>query len=347
MSGSSPRHKASERFDEKGTDGVRTLLRRLAIYLFTAWTTITVNFILPRLMPGDPIQQLIGKLQGRVTPEMIKAIKAQFGQGLNQSMWTQYVHYINQLLHGDLGISITLSSPVSDVLSSQIWWTVGLIGVGAVVSFFIGTALGVLFGWTRGSRADVVIPAATFLQSVPYYFLGTILIMIFAATLHWFPLMGAYDPSLSPDWSWTYIASVLRYGELPLASIVLSSLAGWMLGMRNMMVTTMSEDFVLMAVAKGLSRRRVMWHAARNAVLPSVANLALTIGLLVSGSLLVEQIFNYPGVGNLLVNAVGNEDYPLLQGIFLLITFTVLGANFLADALYYVLDPRTRTAAVH
>jgi peptide/nickel transport system permease protein len=298
-------------------------------------------------MPGNPIQQLIGKLQGRVTPEMIAAIKAQFGQGLDKSLWTQYFHYLHNLFNGDLGVSITLSQPVSNVLGSQLWWTIGLIGSAAILSFILGTALGVFFGWTRGSRADAAIPVATFLQSVPYYFLGTLLIMIFATTLHWFPLLGAYDPSLTPGFNWTYIASLLRYGELPIASIVLSSLAGWMLGMRNMMVTTISEDFVLMAVAKGLPRRRVMWHAARNAVLPSVANLALTIGLLVSGSLLVEQIFNYPGVGNLLVSAVSNEDYPLLQGIFLLITFTVLGANFLADALYYILDPRTRTATVH
>ena len=326
---------------------MKALGRRLALYAVTAWATITANFFLPRLMPGDPIQQLIGKLTGRVTPEMIAAIKAQFGKGLNQPLWEQYWHYLGQLSRGDLGMSITLSAPVGQVLSAQLWWTIGLIGTAAVVSFFIGTSLGVYFGWTRGSRADAVIPFATFLQSVPYYFLGTILIMIFATSLHWFPLMGAYDPSLSPEWSWTYVASLLRYGELPIASIVLSSLAGWMLGMRNMMVTTMSEDFVLMAVAKGLPRRRVMWHAARNAVLPSVANLALTIGLLVSGSLLVEQIFNYPGVGNLLVNAVGNEDYPLLQGIFLVITFTVLGANLLADVLYYVLDPRTRTGTVH
>ena len=325
---------------------MRSLIRRIVLYVITAWVTLTVNFFLPRLMPGDPIQQLIGKLQGRVTPEMIAAIKAQFGQGLDQPVWVQYWHYLGNLLHGDLGISITLSAPVGQVLFSQLWWTIGLIGTAAVLSFIIGTSLGVLFGWTRGSRLDAIIPTATFLQSVPYYFLGTILIMVFATTLHWFPLMNAYDPSLTPSWSWDYIASVLRYGQLPIASIVLSSLAGWMLGMRNMMVTTISEDFVLMAVAKGLPRRRVMMHAARNAVLPSVANLALTIGLLVSGSLLVEQIFNYPGVGNLLVNAVGNEDYPLLQGIFLLITFTVLGANLLADILYYVLDPRTRTAMV-
>lgn len=323
------------------------LLRRLGLYAVTAWAAITVNFVLPRLMPGNPIEQLIGKLQGRVTPEMIAAIKAQFGQDLNEPMLVQYGHYLDHLAHGNLGMSITLSEPVGTALSSEVWWTVGLIGAAAVLSFLLGTTAGVLFGWTRGSRADVVIPAATFLQSMPYYFLGTILVMVFAGSLHWFPVQGAYDPALSPSWSFGYVASLLRYAELPLASIVLSSLAGWMIGMRNMMVTTISEDFVLMAVAKGLPRRRILFHAARNAVLPSVANLALTIGLLVSGSLLVEQIFNYPGVGNLLVGAVSNEDYPLLQGIFLLITFTVLTANLLADVLYYVLDPRTRTATVH
>jgi peptide/nickel transport system permease protein len=317
------------------------------VYAFTAWVTLTVNFILPRLMPGNPIEQLIGKLTGQVTPQEINAIKQQFGAGLNQPMYVQYWHYLVQLVHGNLGVSITLSSPVSSVLSNEVWWTVGLIGAAAVISFFVGTALGVLFGWLRGSRIDSVIPIATFFQSVPYYFLGTVLIMAFASHWHFFPLMNAYDQSLTPGWHWAYIASLLRHSELPILSIVLSSLAGWMLGMRNMMITTVGEDFVLMAVAKGLPQRRVIWLAARNAILPSIANFALAIGLLVSGSLLVEQIFNYPGVGNLLVQAVGNEDYPLLQGIFLLITFTVLGANFLADILYYLLDPRTRTATAH
>jgi len=326
---------------------VRVFLRRIGIYAFTAWVTVTVNFILPRLMPGNPIEQLIGKLQGRVTPQEIEAIKLQYGQGLNQPIVVQYYHYLDQLVHGNLGVSISAGGPVSGILSSHVWYTIGLIGVSAMVSFLIGTALGVIFGWTRGSRADSLIPVATFLQSTPYYFLGLVFVMIFASRLHWFPLMGAYAPGLTPGFHWDFISSALRYGQLPLLSIVLSSLAGWLLGMRNMMVTIIGEDFVLMAVAKGLPRRRVIWHAARNAVLPSIANLALTIGLLVSGSLLVEQAFNYPGVGILLLNAVGNLDYPLLQGIFLLITFTVLSANFLADTLYYVLDPRTRTAKAH
>ena len=306
-----------------------------------------MTFLLPRLMPGNPIEQIIAKLQGRVTPQMIESIKLQFGQGLNQPMYVQYGHYLDQLIHGHLGMSIDLSEPVSTALVAHMFWTIGLIGVATVISFILGTSLGVLFGWTRGSRADSVIPVATFLQSMPYYFLGTILVLVFASHFHWFPLEGSYSNDVQQGFNWPFISSVIRYGELPLLSIVLSSLAGWMLGMRNMMITTVGEDFVLMAVAKGMPRRRVIWQAARNAVLPSIANFALTIGLLVSGSLVVEQVFSYQGVGSLLVTAVGEEDYPLLQGIFLVITFTVLGANFLADTLYYVLDPRTRTAKAH
>ncbi len=327
---------------------MRTFVRKLVIALITAWVTITATFILPRLMPGNPIEQLIGKLTGRVTPEEIAAIKAQFGQGLNEPVIVQYWHYLVNLFHGDLGTSITYSpQSVSSVIFGQLWWTLGLIGTATVLSFILGTALGVYFGWTRGARTDLFIPVAGFLQSTPFYVLGTLLVMIFAFRLHWFPFEGSYDATtVSPGWNWAFIASVLRYAQLPLASIVLCSLSGWMIGMRNMMVTTMSEDFVLMAVAKGLPKRKVMWHAARNAVLPQIANLTLAIGLLVSGALIVEQVFSYQGVGGLLVNAVSNLDYPLIQGIFLVITFTVLIMSAVGDVLYVWLDPRTRTATV-
>ncbi len=321
------------------------LARRLSLYVVTAWVAITVNFLLPRMMPGNPVQQLIGKLTGQITPQQVHAIELAFGIGLNQGLWAQYTGYLHQLLLGNLGVSITLSSPVSSVLASAVPWTVGLIGVSTILSFVLGTLSGALLGWFRGSRLDSVIPVATFFQAVPYFFLGTVMLLIFGSSLHWFPVLGAYSPSVTPGWHWAFLASLVRYGELPVITIVLSSVAGWMLGMRNMMITMIAEDFVLMAVAKGLPRRKVIAHAARNAVLPSVANLSLAIGLVVSGALLVELVFNYPGVGNLLLQAVLNEDYPLIQGIFLVITLTVLAANLLADVLYFVLDPRTRTEA--
>lgn len=324
---------------------MRMLARRLSLYLVTAWVAITVNFLLPRMMPGNPVQQLIGKMTGNITPQQVHAIELAFGIGLNQGLWAQYVGYLHQLFIGNLGVSITLSSPVSTVLKSAVPWTIGLIGVSTILSFLLGTVSGALLGWFRGSQLDSVIPVATFFQAVPYFFLGTVMLLVFGSSLHWFPVLGAYSQSVTPGWHWNFVFSLIRYGELPVITIVLSSVAGWMLGMRNMMITMIAEDFVLMAVAKGLPRRKVVMHAARNAVLPSVANLSLAIGLVVSGALLVELVFNYPGVGNLLLQAVLNEDYPLIQGIFLVITMTVLVANLLADIFYFVLDPRTRTEA--
>ena len=296
-------------------------------------------------MPGNPIQTLIGRITHQVTPAEIRAIRLSFGLGFKQGLFAQYITYITQLFHGNLGVSITLGAPVSSILRETVPWTVGLIGVSTVLSFAIGTIAGALLGWTRGSRMDSLIPTATFFQAIPYFFLGTIMLLVFGSNLHWFPVLGAYSQSVTPGLNWAFISNVIRYGELPVLSIILSSIAGWMLGMRNMMITMIGEDFVLMAVAKGLPRRKVIMHAARNAVLPSIANLSLAIGLVVSGALLVELVFNYPGVGNLLLQAVLNEDYPLIQGIFLVITLTVLAANLIADIAYLALDPRTRTEA--
>ena len=324
---------------------MRLIARRLGLYVLTAWVAITVNFLLPRLMPGNPVQNLIGKLQGQVTANEIRAIRLSFGFGVHQGLIAQYFTYLTQLVRGNLGVSITLGAPVSSILRESVPWTVGLIGISTIVSFAVGTFSGAMLGWTRGSRFDALIPSATFFQAVPYFFLGTVMLLVFGSDLHWFPVLGAYSQNVTPGWNWAFVGNVIRYGELPVISIVLSSIAGWMLGMRNMMITMVGEDFVLMAVAKGLPRRKVIMHAARNAVLPSIANLSLAIGLVVSGALLVELVFNYPGVGDLLLQAVLNEDYPLIQGVFLVITLTVLAANLIADFVYLALDPRTRTEA--
>jgi peptide/nickel transport system permease protein len=324
---------------------MRVIGRKLALYVLTAWVAITVNFMLPHFMPGNPIQTMIGKLTGTVTPQELNAIRAAFGGGLNRPLLAQYFTYLDQLAHGNLGISLTLSAPVSSILKASVLWTIGLIGVSTILSFLVGTVCGALLGWTRGSRLDSLIPTATFLQAVPYFFLATVMLLVFGSNLHWFPVLGAYSQNLQPGWSWAFVASLLRYGELPVISIVLASVAGWMLGMRNMMITMVAEDFVLMTIAMGLPKRKVIWAAARNAVLPSIANLSLAIGLVVSGALIVELVFNYPGVGDLLLNAVQSQDYPLIEGIFLCITLAVLAANFLADLVYLWLDPRTRTEA--
>jgi peptide/nickel transport system permease protein len=254
------------------------------------------------------------------------------------------VEYLGQLLRGDLGLSFTFfPSPVSEVISSSLPWTLALVGVTTVCSFMIGTGLGVLAGWRRGSWVDLVLPVTTFISSVPYFWFGLIMIELLAGPSSFFPSSGGYDPGVVPGWDLGFIGSAVQHSLLPALTILISSMSGWILSMRNMMVTVSSEDYITVAHAKGLTDRRVMLgYAARNALLPNVSGFALSLGLIVGGTLLVEIVFSYPGVGFQLFQAVGAKDYPLMQGIFLIITLSVLAANFIADLAYLVLDPRTR-----
>jgi peptide/nickel transport system permease protein len=328
---------------------MRVLARRLGFYLLAAWVALTVNFFLPRLVPGNPVATAIGHLTF-VNAQVVDAIKAQFGVGVNESIWIQYIQYWGDLAHGNLGVSWGNSfEPVTSLIGAALPWTLALLGVATVVSFLLGTLIGIALGWLRGSWLDWVLPGATFFQAIPYFFLGTVLLMVFATGLHWFPISQGYQTtglsSVTPGLNWDYLVSLVDHGVLPASTIVLTSIAGWIMGMRNMMVITMDEDFVLVARAKGLPARKVVWYAARNAILPSVANFSLAISLVVAGQLLVEIVFSYPGIGYLLFHAVTDQDYPMVQGIFLVITLVVLAANFLADLVYVSLDPRARQVA--
>lgn len=319
------------------------LLRRLAFYVLTAWAAITVNFFIPHLMPGDPVQNLIARQQGKASPQAVEALRLQLGLTGDQSLWTQYAHYWGGLFHGDLGISTDFfPATVSSVLSAALPWTLALVGVATVVSFVIGTLVGTLVAWRRGSWLDGILPVATFFQAVPYFFFALVVLIILGSDLGWFPISGGSGQGLDIGFNADFIGSALYHGFLPMITIVISSIAGWILGMRNMMVTTMDEDYVLVAQAKGLPTRRVIGYAARNAILPSVSSFSLSLSFVVSGALLTEIVFSYPGIGFQLLQAVQAEDFPLLQGIFLVITFAVLAANLLADIVYAVLDPRTR-----
>jgi len=320
------------------------LLRRIVFYIFTAWAAITINFFIPRLIPGDPVQALIAKEQGQLSTDAVHSLYVLFGLDKQQPLWQQYIDYLGQLTHGDLGLSFTFfPTPVSEVISSSLPWTLALVGVTTVVSFMIGTGMGVLAGWRRGSWVDLVLPVTTFLSSVPYFWFGLIMIELLAGPNSPFPSSGGYDPGVTPSLTVDFIASAVQHSLLPALTILISSMSGWILSMRNMMVTVSSEDYITVAHAKGLSDRRVMLsYAARNALLPNVSGFALSLGLIVGGTLLVEIVFSYPGVGFQLFQAVGAKDYPLMQGIFLIITLSVLAANFIADLAYLVLDPRTR-----
>lgn len=328
---------------------MRHYLRKFAFYLVALWAAVTLNFIVPRLMPGNPVDTLLARLAahgGQPDPSVRRAYALMLGADTGESLPQQYFAYLGDLLHGNFGVSVSaFPASVSDVIAQSLPWTMVLVGLATLMSFALGIGLGAIVGWRRGTWLDNLVPATTVLSAVPYFWLALILVAVLASALGWFPLNGGYDVALDPGWNGEFIASALYYGALPALTIVLSSVGGWLLGMRNMMVATGSEDYVLTAQAKGLRDSRVMIrYAARNAVLPSVAGFAISLGFVVSGSIVTEQVFSYPGIGSKLLQAVQNNDYALMQGIFLVITVAVLGANLVVDLLHSLIDPRTRAS---
>jgi peptide/nickel transport system permease protein len=327
---------------------MRHVIRRILFYICAVWVAVTLDFFIPRLAPGDPVAAIVGKMsqKGYVTPAMQQTLSATFGLNTNDPLWVQYFKYLGNLLHGNLGNSIQyFPTPVAQIIGQDIGWSIMLGGVAVVISFFIGCLFGMIAAWKRDTLLDTVLsPVMNFLSAIPYFWLALLTLYIFSYLLNWFPLSGGYDSAnIDPGWSFDFVSSVIQHTFLPALTLIISSLAGWMLTMRNSMITTLSEDYVLMAKAKGLRGAHVMfWYAARNAVLPNITGFAIAIGAIVGGQLLTEMVFSYPGIGYALLQAVNQQDYAMIQSIFLIITLAVLGANFLADMLYAFLDPRVR-----
>jgi peptide/nickel transport system permease protein len=327
---------------------MRHMIRRIFFYVVAVWISVTLNFFIPRLAPGNPAEAMLLRFErrGPIQPATLHALEATFGVNTTDPLWMQYFNYLNNLLHGNLGISFTYyPTPVKDVIAQNILWTLILGAVAVLISFVLGCLIGVVMAWKRGTVVDTVLsPVMNFLSAIPYFWLALIILYFFGFTLGWFPFSDGYDTSsIEIGWSFEFFMSAAYHAILPAITIVLSSIAGWMLVMRNSMITTLSEDYVLMANAKGLARRRVMFsYAARNAILPNVTGFALSLGFIVGGQLLTEVVFSYPGIGFSLLQAVQGQDYALLQGIFLIIALGVLGANFIADLVYVILDPRVR-----
>jgi peptide/nickel transport system permease protein len=330
---------------------VGAVLRRLAVYLLAAWVAITVSFLLPRVVPGNPVAGAVARASqsGNCNQQCVIAVEEQLGYNVHQSLWDQYAQYLGNLLHGDLGHSWSENAPVSSLIVSYLPWTLLLLGVATTLSFLAGSTLGTWLAWRRGTWTDWVMPAATFFQAVPYFFLALVIVLIFGQTgtmLRWFPSLFGYDIfTVTPGPNLPYIQSVASHAILPVATIFLASLAGFTMAMRNQVISTMDDDFVLVAQAKGLPTRRVIWYAARNALLPVVSNFTIAISLIVSGQILVEIVFNYPGIGYHLYDALSKLDYSLVQGIFVVITLVVLAANLAADVFYVLIDPRARQVA--
>ena len=319
------------------------ILRRLGFYVVAAWVALTVNFFIPRAMPGNAVQAVMAKFPS-LQPSAYKALEALLGVGHSGSIWSQYVSYLNDVLHFNFGTDLSqYPAQVSTLLVQTIPWTLTLVGSATVIAFVLGTALGIVAGWRHGGTLDRVLPGLMFLQAIPYFFFALILLELFAAKLHVFPLGQGYAEGLVPGWHADFIGSAIYHSLLPALTIVLTSIAGWMLQMRNVMITTTGEDYVIAAQAKGLHNRRVIFtYAARNAILPQLQGFGLALAFVVSGALIMEIVFSYPGIGELLLTAVTSSDYPLMQAIFLVITFAVLLANMIVDVIIVLSDPRAR-----
>ncbi|MBV9823519.1 MAG: ABC transporter permease [Actinobacteria bacterium] len=326
---------------------MRFALRRLGFFALTLWAALTLNFFLPRLMPGNPAEAMMTKFRGPVSPQALKALEIAFGVNTKQSLLSQYFGYLGDVATGKFGTSLYFyPESVGRVVLDAIPWTLGLVGVTTILAFVLGTGIGIVSAWRRGSRLDGLVPPVFVITTaIPYFWVGLMLILVFSVRLQWLPASNAYNITLSPSLSPAFIGNVLEHAILPALALLITTIGTWILTMRNTMVTTLAEDYVRMARAKGLPGRRVMFdYAARNAILPNLTGFAMSLGFVVGGAILVEYVFNYPGVGYMLLQAVNNEDYPLMQALFLLITVAVLAAILLADLATALLDPRTRTA---
>jgi peptide/nickel transport system permease protein len=325
---------------------MRFLLRRLGFFTLTMWAALTLNFFMPRLMPGNPAEAMMGKFRGPVSPQALKALELAFGVDTHQSLISQYFGYIGDVATGKFGTSLYFyPASVGRVILDAIPWTLGLVGVTTVLAFVLGTGIGIMSAWRRGGPLDSIGPPVFVIATaIPYFWIGLMLILVFAVRLQWLPAAFGFDITLTPSLSLPFIGNILEHAILPATALLVTTIGTWILTMRNNMITTLAEDYVRMARAKGLPGRRIMLdYAARNALLPNLTGFAMSLGFVVGGAILVEYVFNYPGVGYMLLQAVNNEDYPLMQALFLLITVAVLVAILLADIATAVFDPRTRT----
>ena len=327
---------------------MRFVLRRTGFFLLTLWVALTLNFVLPRLMPGNPALAAIANHKGALSPQALKALEAQFGLNEHQNLLAQYFKYLGDVATGNFGESLTTQpgNSVGRIVMDAIPWTLGLVGITTVLAFVLGTGIGIIGAWRRGGRLDSLMPPIFVIMTViPYFWLGLIVILIFGVKLHWLPYFFTYNVTLTPGLNWAFISNVLEHAILPAFTLLILTIGTWILTMRNTMITTLAEDYVRMARAKGLPGRRIMLdYAARNAILPNLTGFAMSLGFVVGGAILIEEVFNYQGVGFLLLQAVNNDDYPLMQALFLLITAAVLLAILLSDIAIAILDPRTRGA---
>lgn len=326
------------------------VVRRLLIFLLVIWVGMTAIFFLPRAVPGkDPVMERMVMLAagGSIRPEGIKAMvdayRLQFG--LDQPLMVQYLRYMWNMVRFDFNYSLAqYPITVLDIIKIAMPWTIALLSVSLIISFSLGTLAGGLLGWPKTPKVfGYMLAPFLLMSSVPYYLIGLLLIYVFAFLLKWFPLGGGSQYGTLPSFSLQHILDLLYHSILPSASIVVAGIGGWALGMRGMIINTLGEDYIILAQARGLPSRRIfLWYAMRNALLPQTTSLALATGSVISGQLLVEAIFRYPGIGNVLFRAIAGFDYFTINGVVFFIILTIATATLIIDLLYPLLDPRIR-----
>jgi peptide/nickel transport system permease protein len=326
---------------------MRYVLRKVVLFVITLWAAVTLVFILPRLMPGSPVDAALGKLAAAgvpITNAERQAIEIQLGVP-HSSLFVQYGEYLRNIATLRFGTSYSFpSQTVAQTIGTALPWTLALVGLSTILAFVIGTLLGVYAGWRRGRAADSSITVgAMFFGAFPPFWLGLLLLYWLAFKTTWFPIKGGFTPGTSPAWSLSFLGDAAWHSVLPALTLVVTTMSGWVFGMRNNMINVLGEDYVTFAEANGLRGRTVaLLYAARNAMLPNITAFGLSLGAVVGGTVLVEGVFSYPGIGDLLFTAVVNHDYPLMQALLLVISLTMLVAIFIVDLLYVRIDPRVR-----
>lgn len=325
------------------------VMNRFGLLLLIIFIAISINFLIPRLIPGDPIESALRTqlaLSGSVSVDieaLAESYRAKFG--LDQPQWKQYISYWTDILKGDMGVSLaSFPDTVSGKIKAALPWTLGLLVISTIIAFAVGSTLGALLAWPRSPKSiKAVVPLLMLFSAIPYYLLAIVLVFFFAIVWAILPPAGGFSPILILDMNWESTMDIIRHAILPSISIVLGGIGFWALGMRSMMIGVLGEDYINMAEAKGLAPRRIfIWYGMRNAILPQITAMALAMGFILSGSVLVEVIFSYPGLGQLLFQAIAGKDFFVIQGIVLMLILALGFTLLVVDLIYPFVDPRIR-----
>lgn len=321
--------------------------KKLFWYLLTFCVALVLNFLLPRLIPGNPVDILLSQVTaGMADTAKATEMRQEFLQrfGLNEPLWKQFFIYVGNVFKGDLGLSFTeYPRAVTDIIKAKIPWTISLQLPSIIIGWILGNVLGAVAAYKKGVFDKTVFPVSLFLSSIPAFILAMVLQYTLGVALGWFPVQGGYAGTLLPSSGWPYYWSLFRHWQLPFFSLVLIAIGGQAIGMRSMSLYELNADYVLYAKLLGIRDRKITRYVFRNAMLPQITGLALSLGTMVGGALITEIVFSYPGLGQALMRAIRNVDYTLFSGITLVISVTVLVANFLIEIVYGLIDPRVRS----